>query len=113
MTDRNVAEVLEELLEVQRQNQRWLKILAWEKMQNAVIDGLNQNWEYHLYEMLDGEHSTRDLAEELPRGSSTITRRLDRWSSIGIVEQTPSGKYDKVVSLETLGIDLPKLESEE
>jgi len=112
MDDREVADLLEELLKVQKQNQRWLKILAWENMQNAVTGALTENWEYHLYEQLDGEHSTRDLAEKLPRGRQAILRRLDRWSSIGIVEQTPSGKYDKVVSLETFGIDPPELEDD-
>jgi len=111
MSETETAELLEELVEITRQNQRWLRILAREGVQEAVSSALTEPWEYELFERLDGNMPNSELAEDLPTSSSTVGRRLNTWQQIGIVEQTSSGQYNKIASLELLGVE--KSESEE
>lgn len=110
MVEQDTEELLSELIEITKQNERWLKILAREHVEEAVKTTLSDKWEYKVYEESDGEKSTYDLAafEEVPVSDSTVGRRLQKWRQVGIVEQTPSGRYEKIVSLDHLGIEIPE-----
>lgn len=110
MNDDEIADKFDALIEAVELNRRWLRVLAWNDVQETTRDALQEDWEYHLYEMIDGESSTRALAENLPKSRSTIMDRLDRWKQMGIVVQLANSKYEKIVSLEVLNIDLPELE---
>lgn len=113
MTDLTVEELLQELLKEARESRRWMKFLAWEDAKGAIEDTLDKPWQYHLYEQLDGTTSIRDLADGLPRGKDAASYHLNRWQRIGIVSQNTDGKYDKLISLETMGIELPEIGEED
>jgi len=113
MSEDSMEELLEELVEVSKQNQRWLRLLALDQAKETVSTALSDAWEYHLYEDLDGQSSFGDLAEGFDASDSTVGRRLKRWKQLGIVEQTGSGQYDKIVSLDLLGVDIPEIDEEE
>jgi hypothetical protein len=113
MSGESTEELLQELVEVSKQNQRWLRLLALDQAKETVSTALSEPWEYHVYEDLDGQSSLGDLAEGLDPSDSTVGRRLKRWKQLGIVEQTSSGQYDKIVSLDLLGINVPELDEGE
>lgn len=113
MSKRDTAELLNDLIEETKQNQRWLRFLAWENVKDIVTETLEDPWEYHMYESLNGEKSISALIEGLPTSSSTAGRRLNSWQRTGIVIQTESGEYDKLISLDLLNIDAPPIEIED
>ncbi len=101
-------ELLQTLVDIQRQNQAWLKFLAMDKVRDFIAD--LEDWEKLLYESLNGERTTRELARKVSKARLTILRRLDRWKKLGLVTQGSQGKYDKLISLDLLGIDEPEVE---
>ena len=113
MSQGETEELLKELIEVTRQNQRWLRILARSNVQEAVSSALSEPWEYELFDSLDGATSANDLAEDLPKSSSTVGRRLNTWQQIGIVEQAANSQYDKIAPLSMLGVEIPETDSNE
>lgn len=113
MPNADTTDLLQELVEYTKQNEKWLRFLAWNDLKSAIKDTLDDPWEYHAYEMLNGELSARDIAGELPPHHSTINRNCKRWRTAGIAIQTDGGQYDKLVSLEALNIEIPELEDDE
>lgn len=113
MPNADTKDLLQELVEYTKQNEKWLRFLAWNDLRSAIEDTLDNPWEYHAYEMLDGNKPARDIAEELPPHHSTVNRNCKRWRTAGIVIQTDGRKYNKLVSLEALNIDIPELEDDE
>lgn len=110
MENEAIVSRLDTLIKEVQENRRWLRVLAWNDILDAVGEALQEDWEYHLYDMVDGETSSRELEEELPKSRNTILNRLDRWKEMGIVIQNSEGKYDKIVPLEVLNFELPELD---
>ena len=113
MTDPTLEELVQELIEETRVNQRWLRFLAWDNVKNTLSETFDEGWEYHLYEDLDGNTSIRDLSEGMPKGKDAVGNRLNNWQRVGLVEKAAGGQYDKLISLEALNIDLPELSKED
>lgn len=112
MVSSDMIPLLEELVQYTKQNERWLRFLAWGDLRSAILDSLDEPWEFHAYEMLDGETSLRDIVDALPTSYGSVNRRCKRWRTAGIAVQTEGGQYDKIVSLEALNIEIPEIEDE-
>ena len=104
---------LDELIDVNRETQQWLKILAWEQAGSVVEGTLEEDAEYHLYEKLDGETSIGNIIDEVSIPRRTVYNRLEEWQRVGIISKVSRGKYDKIASLESLDIEIPKLDEDE
>lgn len=113
MTEPTLEELVKVLIDETRENRRWLRFLAWDDVKDTIADTLEEDWEYHLYEDLDGSTTIRSLSERLPRGKDAVSARLNKWQLVGITEQTTGGQYDKLISLEVLNIDIPELPEDE
>lgn len=57
-----------------------------------------EDWKINAYSELDGETSTRSIAESLSVSRPTLLRTLRDWREKGIVTKRKQGKYDKFVS---------------
>lgn len=101
---------LDALIEVNKQSQRWLKILAWDSAREIVETSLNEAAEYHLYEELDGETPIGDVVDSVPIPRRSVYNRLDEWQQLGIVSKEGRGKYQNLAPLGDLGMELPDLE---
>jgi hypothetical protein len=110
MTEERMLDRMDEIIRVLRLNQSWLKILAVDSLKSNIEDLFDEEWEYHLYERLDGDTKIDDLVEGLPTSSSTAGRRLQTWRNLGMARQNEDGKYEKLSTLDTLGIEIPDLE---
>lgn len=102
-------EIVEELSEIKesiKDVRNWLRLMNQQTAKSVLEDALTKDWERRLYESLDGETPTRKLVEEVPVSRVTIMKRLKDWRELGVVSQGKHGRYDKIISLETLGIDI-------
>lgn len=102
----------EEFLELMKENNQLLRFLALSEFRPSVPEYFDEEWEMTLYEMLDGEKTTREIAKNLSKSRLTVLKRLNRWRDQGIVRQVKQGKYDKLASLETLGYEVPEVKED-
>lgn len=108
-------ELLRQLVRTAQENQQWMRFLSLTKFREVVHEMFEdaEDWELALYESLDGEKTTRELASKMPKSRLTILRRLDRWKRQGIVTQTIGGQYRRLASLEDAGLDIPEVDTDE
>lgn len=105
-------DLVNELIKVNQEQTRWLRFLAWEDLKRSMEVTLSEDWEFHLYDSLDGETSVADLAEGLPKSPSTVGLRLKNWRTKGLVNMD-TGQYNKLVSLDVMNIDKPELDTDD
>lgn len=100
-----VCDRLDTLIDVNRETQQWLKLMALDQVGDSVEEAIGEDpANYKLYESLDGETPFGEVAGSIDLSKRTAYRRLNEWQRIGIVSRVERGKYDKIASLETLGI---------
>ncbi|MGB9960289.1 MAG: hypothetical protein ACPLKQ_07210 [Candidatus Bathyarchaeales archaeon] len=91
---------------------RWTRFAGMQQLRTILTQNLTRDIEMLIYELSDGERSTREIAALV--GIKSHVRVADywkKWSKLGIVE--PSGKYPgryrRVCSLEEIGLTVPSL----
>ncbi len=62
-----------------------------------------------IYEMSDGEHSTRDIAKLAGVSPQTVSNYWEKWGKLRIVEKsgTREGRSRRICSLEEVGLEIP------
>jgi hypothetical protein len=88
----------------------WIRFENFAKLRKILLATLKTDEEKRAYELTDGERSRRDIGWKVEVSNSTIQSWWNKWYDLGIVE--PSGKRkgrpQKIVSLEDMGIEVPK-----
>lgn len=109
MSDTDLHAKLDTLIETNRDIRQWLRVMAWDEANRAVKESLGDNpAAYDLYDALDGETSISDIIEDVPIARRTAYTRLKEWQRVGIVSKVERGKYDKIASLDALGVEPPE-----
>lgn len=112
MKDSN--EVLKKIIYELAEIKNWTKIIATPILLKAVNENLQDDQDKLVYELSDGIRSTREIASELKKMKvkithATVANMWKRWAPSGLV--IPSiqykGRFEKVISLEQLGIEIP------
>lgn len=92
----------------------WLKLSGLPLLQRLITEYLKSDEEKSVYDLSDGLRSTRDIVTELGKNGISITHTTvanmwKRWATVGIVEPSKKyrGRFARVKSLESLGIDVP------
>lgn len=67
-------------------------------------DILTTDKERAVYELSDGQRTSREIAREVGIGHVTVTKYWKDWAQIGLVKESPirRGRYKKVISLSYL-----------
>ena len=87
-------------------------ILKWQGFQGTkilrdIIPSILDSEEKKLvYEHTDGQKTARDLLNIANIGLGTLSRWWNDWHSQGILEKKGK-KYQKIISLKELGIEIP------
>lgn len=94
----------------------WVKLSGLPVLRRTVQENLRDDESKLVYELSDGKRSTRKIAEELRKIGKAITHGTvanmwRRWAAAGIVEPSEQyqGRFRKVASLESLGIEVPEI----
>jgi hypothetical protein len=113
MNEEEVSAKLDTLIETNRDIRQWLRIMAWEDVRTAVEGGLGDDpAAYELYDALDGETSIGDIIQDVPIARRTAFTRLKDWQRVGIVSKVDRGRYEKIASLDALGVTRPRDDSD-
>lgn len=107
-------ELTTDTVQILREILRWSRFENFPKLRKILLDTLKTDQEKLVYEFTDGEKSRYDIAKETGIPESTVRSWWDRWYNLGILE--PSGKRkgrpQKIVPLEDMGIEVPKIPSQ-
>jgi len=108
----SLSEKLEELI-------FWTRFSALPTFRALLMDTMREDVDKLVYELSDGERSTRDIAHMISEGGrrithATVANMWQRWSLLSLVMPAERrGRYRRVVSLESLGIEVPPLQRRE
>ena len=97
----------------------WTKFSALPTFRAILMDTLREDVDKLVYELSDGERSTREIAHTVSIEGrrithATVANMWKKWSLLNLVMPTKRrGRYRRVVSLESLGIEIPLLERRE
>lgn len=110
MTDLESLSKLDELI-------FWTKFSALPTFRALLMGTLRDDVDKLVYDLSDGERSTRDIARTISRGGRNITHvtvanMWKKWSIQNLVIPAQrKGRYKRAVSLESLGIEIPEIET--
>jgi len=94
----------------------WTKFSALPTFRALLMDTLREDVDKLVYELSNGERSTRDIAQTVLRSGRRITHvtvanMWKKWSILNLVMPAQrKGRHKRVISLESLGIEIPQLE---
>lgn len=110
------TEILKQIRDELREMKTWLKLAGIPELRRLSEANLRDNVDKIVYELSDGERSTREIAgavKGLGKGIShaTVSNMWRRWAIMGLVEPSEKyrGRYAKVFPLQFLGIETPKI----
>lgn len=98
------------LLEEIREVKKWARIQGLESL-CQVLDEFDDE-DLVMYDLATGENSMTDIANHISSGSSTVSRRMQEWNELGIVEKD-GRNWKHIAPLSAMGIERPELELEE
>jgi len=95
---------------------KWTRFVGKQQLKALLLDSLKEDVEKVAYELSDGkslreiERICKDNGYSVSR--DTINRYWHKWVALGFVEPSKrfKGRYEKIVSLEEVGIEYPKIE---
>jgi hypothetical protein len=110
MADLSEANV-QEIIRLLRELVRWSKFEVIPKLRTVLEQNLPSDKEKKIYELSDGERSTRDIAKLSGVSHQTIANYWEKWSKLGIVDttETKEGRYRRICSLEQVGLEVPEV----
>ena len=104
--EQTVVGLLSELL-------RWTKFQGMIKLKEVILLNVKTENEKKIYELSNGK-TTVEIAGLVGVSHVTVYNYWQRWSKTGIVEPSNKykGRYERMVSLLDLGIEVPKIEEQ-
>jgi len=111
--------LLKRICDELREIRYWVKLSGLPVLRRVIQENLRDDESKLVYELSDGNRSTREIAEELKKigraiTHGTVANMWRRWAASGIVEPSEryQGRFRKVASLESLGIEFPEIRKE-
>lgn len=111
------ADVLERIFGELKEIKTWIRVVGVQSLRKAIDENLTSDVEKMVYELSNGERSTRDIASELRTmnrsiAHATVASMWKRWAPLGIVEPSEQyrGRFRRVESLTSLGIAVPGIQ---
>jgi len=93
----------------------WTKFSAMSTFIPALRHALRDDIDKLVYELSDGEKTTRDIAEIVTKsgrklGYVTVTNMWEKWQQQNLVIPADrKGRFKRVVSLATIGLKIPEV----
>lgn len=113
------TKLLKQMLDELKEMRTWLRLSVFSSFRRTISDNVRDDIDKLVYEFSDGSRSTREIVSELSKQGKAITHvtvanMWKRWAVVGIVEPSEryQGRFRKITSLESIGIDVPKMHKE-
>lgn len=100
---RNIESKLDQLL-------KWTRFAGMQQLRTIISQNLTTDAEMLVFELSDGERTTREVARLAGIGSnSTVAGYWGKWSKLGILEpsQKRQGRFQRICSLQEVGLTVP------
>ena len=104
MNDEESKQILREIL-------KWQRLQGFKTLKELMPSLLDNDKKKIVYEMTDGKITQSEIIKKIHMSSATITDWWKEWHAYGIIIQEGK-KYQKIISLEKLGIEIPTLDQE-
>jgi len=90
---------------------RWTRFAGMQQLRMILTQNLTRDIEMVIYELSDGERTTRDIARLAGVSSATVINYWKRWSKVGIVEPSEKrqGRFQRICSLGEVGLTVPPI----
>ena len=94
----------------------WTRFSALPTFRALIMDNLRTDIDKLVYELSDGNRSTRAISELITAGGRRITHvtvanMWQKWNVLNLVIPAQrAGRYKRVLSLESLGIEIPSIQ---
>lgn len=94
----------------------WTKFSALPTFTALLRNELRSDVDKLIYELSDGERSTREIARLISEGGKKVTHTsvANMWQKLSIMNLVMpvrrKGRYKKAVSLDSIGIKIPELD---
>ena len=102
----------DEIIELLQELVKWTKFQAWGKVKDVLLSVLDDDEKKKIYNLSNGELSSRIIAEKVSTSRSTIIKNWNNWAKLNIVEPISvqrGNRYKKMFNLEDFGITIPKI----
>lgn len=102
---KNIEYKLDQLL-------KWMRFAGMQQLRTIISQNLTTDVEMLVFELSDGERTTREVARLAGVGSnSTVAGYWKKWSKLGIIEpsQKRQGRFQRICSLQEVGLTVPPL----
>lgn len=113
------TKLLKQMLDELKEMRTWLRLSVLSSFRRTLSDNVRDDVDKLVYELSDGSRSTREIVSELNKQRKAITHGTvanmwKRWAVVGIVEPSEryQGRFRKIASLESIGMDVPKMQNE-
>ena|SRR2546430_15544705 len=106
---------VKEMLTLLRELVKWSKFESIPKLRIVLEQNLPGSKEKMIYELSDGERSTRDIARMVGVSHQTVANYWEKWSKLRIMDKsdTREGRSRQICSLEEVGLEAPEAEGAE
>lgn len=113
MNDEVIAR-LNQIIELQKEILNWIEILGRERLVKVAQENLVKEEEKIVYHLSDGASSV-EISKVAPVSHMTVTNYWKKWAPLGLVKPSKKwkGRFEKVLPLESLGIEVPQIKSGE
>lgn len=90
---------------------KWTRFAGMQQLRTILSQNLTKDVEMIIYELSDGERSTREIAKLSGVSNATVANYWKRWSALGIVEPSEKreGRFRRICSLAEVGLTVPPL----
>jgi len=102
-------EPINELVELMKETVKMQKIIIRPILKDLIKESLDKPEKLLVFELTDGRNSREMIMKKTKAGAGTISGWWMEWFAKGLLEKEGS-KYKKIISLEELGINTPKLQ---
>lgn len=113
---KKMLEITNTLLEEMRSLKVWAKFGGFANFKSIVNKVLTTDTDKRVYELSDGERSTRDIARRsyINLSHATVANMWQKWLEYGLVEPSRryKGRFKKIISLRDLGFPIPEIAEE-
>lgn len=114
MADKTGSEPQERIITVLEEILKWTRFEALQRLKAVLTETLASDEDKRIYQFSDGR-SSRDVGSASGVAYTKVVARWKIWNSLGIVvpSRKYQGRFEHIVSLEDLGIQVPLLKSKE
>lgn len=96
---------MDELVQIQREQLRWLRALALPQVRATVIETLKSPSERKAYDLCDGTRTGREIAAAADVSPATVSGWWKKWRLMAIAEDVEGRRVAHIATLAELGLD--------